>query len=240
MGGASSVTKEVALSHGQEQLVKLILPLYFNEDPITKEEVAIAQSSWDQILNDQSQEFKKRSSEDPTFGQENPSCTTFFFTTFYARLFDVHPAARYMFKAGLKSQGKFLIQLMTLALTLVLEEEKFNRVLLNLAVKHNERGVKAIEYGIVGEVMFWTLRVVLGPEHLSEQTYFIRTKIFSRMLKVMVPSALAHELKSGTESQQGVRLMHEHTSLKRKVEDEAEKARSMHSSESETPPLSLT
>ena len=215
MGGAPSVTK-VQLSQDQASLVKLILPLYYNEEPLTEEELAEAQKGWDRILNDTSPEYLKKKSSDSAFADEFPSCATWFFSVFYARLFDVHPAAKPMFRSGLKSQGKFLIQLMTLALTLVLKPDKLEKVMLNLAEKHNERGVKAIEYGIVGEVLFYSLRVTLGDMIFDSVLYFTWTKIMSRMLKIMVPSALAHELACGINQEQ--RLGDVHDSLKRRVE----------------------
>ena len=203
------------LSQDQAALVRLILPLYYSEEDIVKEEVDRAQVAWDKILNDTAPAYVARKA-DRSFAEEYPSCATWFFSEFYARLFDVHPAAKPMFRAGLKSQGKFLVQLMTLALTLVLNQEKLNKVMLNLAEKHNERGVKAIEYGIVGEVLFFTLRKVLGDEEFDAEVYKIWTKIMSRLLVIMVPSALAHELKSGINQEQRLALADD--SLNRKIE----------------------
>ena len=68
---------------------------------------------------------------------------------------------------------------------------------------HSLRGVKATEYGIVGEVMFWTLGKVLGPAYTPE-VHNAWVKIFSSMMKVIVPIAVAHELRDNTS--QRVRL----------------------------------
>ena len=62
---------------------------------------------------------------------------------------------------------------------------------------HSLRGVKATEYGIVGEVMFWTLGKVLGPAYTPE-VHDAWVKIFSSMMKVIVPIAVAHELKDNS------------------------------------------
>jgi len=132
MGGAPSVPK-AQLNQDQAALVRLILPLYYSEGEILQEEVDRAQSGWDDILNDTSPEYLRQKSLDPRFVEEHPSCASWFFTTFYMRLFDIHPAAKPMFKAGLKTQGKFLVQLMTLALTLVMKPEKLHTVMLHLA-----------------------------------------------------------------------------------------------------------
>ena len=50
-----------------------------------------------------------------------------------------------MFRSGLKSQGKFLVQMMTMTLQLANQEQKFMEAMLKLAEVHNNRGVKAIE-----------------------------------------------------------------------------------------------
>ena len=50
-----------------------------------------------------------------------------------------------MFKAGLKSQGKFLVKMISMSLTILLDKEKFVETMTKLAEVHNNRGVKAIE-----------------------------------------------------------------------------------------------
>lgn len=216
MGGASSIPASATLSSDQTALVKLILPVYYSEELISEEEVTDAQHAWDKVLNDTSPAYLKAKEDSSSFCEEHPSCVTWFFTTFYLRLFDIHPDSRSMFSAGLKTQGKFLVSMITLALTLVLNPPKLEKVLLNLAIKHNERGVKAIEYGIVGEVLFYALRVVLGETTFTDRLYYVWTKIFSRMLAIMVPSALAWELQTHGAAQ-AERLLAFQTNMKRKI-----------------------
>ena len=91
-----------------------------------------------------------------------------------------------MFTGGMKSQGKFLVKLLSLALSLLNDNDKFTAILVDLAEKHCIRGVKAIEYGIVGEVLFYTLKITIGSATYTEAAHFAWVKIFSRMLKVMV------------------------------------------------------
>lgn len=70
----------------------------------------------------------------------------FFYDTFYHRLFDVHPMCRSMFKSGLKTQGKFLVKMISLCLSEINSDpQKFNQTLVNLTEVHNTRGVKSIE-----------------------------------------------------------------------------------------------
>jgi hypothetical protein len=50
-----------------------------------------------------------------------------------------------MFKSGLKSQGKFLVKMVSLALSLINKDDEFIETMRKLAEVHNERGVKAVE-----------------------------------------------------------------------------------------------
>jgi len=226
MGGAPSVSK-AELSKDQAALVKLVLPVYYTEDSLNAAEVTDAKFVWDAILNDTAPAYLAKK-KDVSFQEEYGSCVTWFFSMFYTRLFDVHPSAKVMFKAGIKSQGKFLVQMLTLALTLCLNEEKLNKVMLTLAEKHNERGVKAIEYGVVGDVLFWSLRHCAG-DIFNHHVYFVWTKIMSRILRVMVPCALAYELTNGINQQQRIDAAED--SLKKRAASERTSAGS---SESDT------
>ena len=50
-----------------------------------------------------------------------------------------------MFKAGLKSQGKFLVKMISLSLTSIMDKPKFVDTMTKLAEVHNNRGVKSVE-----------------------------------------------------------------------------------------------
>jgi hypothetical protein len=105
-----------------------------------------------------------------------------------------------LFKDGLVTQGRFLVKMITLILSELNNDQKFNDVLYKLVVVHNSKGVKASEYGLVGEVLFYALRKCIG-EAYTVQLSRIWIKIFSRMLRVIVPKAIALELASAGDNQ---------------------------------------
>ena len=70
--------------------------------------------------------------------------------------------------------------------------------------------------GMVGEVLFWSLRQVLGPNDYNLNAHRVWIRVYSRMLKVMVPIAVAHELKDG--SAQEKRFFGQSLGLKREEE----------------------
>ena len=241
MGGVPSSLEGSArkrheqLKFGHAQVLHLMMPVFYTKDQtISAEEMAIATDSWGRILDDSSPEFIRRKEvEGESFS--HASCVTFFYDSFYKRLFDVHPLCKPMFKSGMKSQGKFLMKLISLALSLLNDENKFKDTLADLAERHNLMGIKAIEYGVVGEVFFWTIHHSLGDEAYTVETHSVWVKIFSRMLSVMVPVALAYEIKMDSIAQLQ-RTTDLENSVRKKIEDIRERVRSEHSKNSEAEP----
>jgi hypothetical protein len=139
-GGASSAG---GLKRDQKDIVNLMMPVYFDDSAITDEECRLAGECWGMILNEKSVFFTEVLRKTPDF--KYTQCITYFFDLFYQRLFLVHPMARSLFKRGIKSQGKFLVRLITLALSEIRDDVKWNKSFTKLAEMHNEIGVKAIE-----------------------------------------------------------------------------------------------
>lgn len=143
-GGNSTATAHAkALGKHENEIVRLMMPIYYTSDDVTPEERKIASDSWHLILNDITPEFDTRKRSDPEFKFD--SSVTFFYDSFYARLFDIHPMSRELFKSGMKAQGKFLVKMITLSLSELDDPEKFNASLVKLAEIHYHRGVKASE-----------------------------------------------------------------------------------------------
>jgi len=211
-GGASKSAYQVnrKFKRSDMEVVQLMMPVYYVIIPVLEEDIHIAKEAWKHVLDDTSpaylakkEDFKVKALASQDAEEIPSSCMMWFYDTFYKRLFDVHPTCRSMFTGGLKTQGKFLVKLLSLALSLLNDTSKFNETLIKLAEAHCIRGVKAIEYGIVGEVLFYTLKTVLGDTY-SEDVHLAWVKVFSRMLKVMVPVAVAYEMKIGAEKNENI------------------------------------
>eukprot|EP01040_Poterioochromonas_malhamensis_P008009 gene8009-8657_t len=192
MGGFSSKSSNALnLKKSEEEVVKLMFPVYYCDDMLTTEEDILVERAWNLVLTDGAFSYRLKAQ------RSHSSCIAYFYELFYNRLFDVHPGARDLFK-DIQSQGKFLVKMISLGLSEKVDQKKYTDTLTKLAEIHNERGVKAVEYGIVGEVLFWTLRAILGPQEYSNELNGAWVKIYSRMLRVMVPIAIAYELKDGS------------------------------------------
>lgn len=157
-----------------EDLLDMLMPVYYISEPLTNEDLDIAFLSWQFILqnnipkafnlkdgkelleksyNSRSGSMSSQSSKGgqsrtgatAKTGDTGPTAVMTFYELFYSRLFDVHPLAKMLFKRGLKSQGKFLVRMITLALTPIEEVDKFEKIFSKLAETHSEMGVKAVE-----------------------------------------------------------------------------------------------
>jgi hemoglobin-like flavoprotein len=67
--------------------------------------------------------------------------------------------------------------------------------------------VKAIEYGVVGDVLFWCIKTCIGAEAFTPAVELSWVKIYSKMLQVIVPVAVRYE-KEGIHQAREVRAMY--------------------------------
>lgn len=140
-GGASKPEEKAGLEKSEHDIVQLMMPVYYNNSPISNEEMEAANSTWKLILTNTSPEFMAKR-RDPNF--QYPTCIMFFYNSFYERLFDIHPMAKELFK-DMSSQGKFLVKMISLSLSEKADPVKYEKTLIKLAEIHCERGVKAVE-----------------------------------------------------------------------------------------------
>lgn len=108
--------------------------------------------------------------------------------------------------ADVSIQGKFLLSLILFIFT-SLDDAKYKEKLIKIAYSHCKRGVKSSEYSIIGDVMFWTLGHCLGSAY-NYKTHHAWVKIFSKMLRVMVPISIAFELRNNCSQIERVNEFH--------------------------------
>jgi hypothetical protein len=139
-GSSTDTTQAKALGKKDNEIVSLMMPIYYTAEEMLPEQRKLATDAWNLILNDTIPDIDARKKNDPEF-----TSVTFFYDSFYARLFDIHPMSRELFKSGMKSQGKFLVSMISLSLSELDNPDKFNTALVKLAEVHYHRGVKASE-----------------------------------------------------------------------------------------------
>ncbi len=84
-------------------------------------------------------------------------------TLFYARLFEIDPGPRRLFKSDLGDQGQRLLAMLGQAVALLSQPERLLPVLRQLGARHQGYGVEARHYATVGQALLDTLEAGLGP-----------------------------------------------------------------------------
>lgn len=84
--------------------------------------------------------------------------------TFYARLFQLDPGLRPLFKGDMAAQGRKLMTMIGGAVASVDNLAAVVPAVEQLGVRHLQYGVKDADYDTVGAALLWTLRQGLGDE----------------------------------------------------------------------------
>ncbi len=101
---------------------------------------------------------------------------------FYQRLFELNPSLKMLFKHDMTSQGRMLLQTLTIAVKGLDHLEDLIPAIHQLGKRHIGYGVKDEHYAVVGEALLWTLEQGLGDAFTPEvreawrETYTILAK----------------------------------------------------------------
>lgn len=88
---------------------------------------------------------------------------------FYARLFEIHPAARVLFTgADLGRQRRKLVQTLGWIVASLDHPERLVSEVARLGRRHAGYGVRDEDYASVGAALLWTLEQAFGPEFTPE------------------------------------------------------------------------
>jgi hemoglobin-like flavoprotein len=87
---------------------------------------------------------------------------------FYARLFELDPAVKPMFKGDMKEQGAKLMKTIGIAVSALDVVEPLVPVLKDMGAKHAGYGVKDADYDTVAAALLWTLEKGLDDAYTDE------------------------------------------------------------------------
>jgi hemoglobin-like flavoprotein len=87
---------------------------------------------------------------------------------FYARLFELDPSLRPLFRGDIKQQGAKLMTMLALAVRSLDRPETILEPVRRLGERHVQYGVKPHHYATVGEALLWTLGQLFGPAFTPE------------------------------------------------------------------------
>ena len=87
---------------------------------------------------------------------------------FYARLFQLDPSLRDMFKDDLSLQGQKVVTMLGTLIDGLNRPEQIVPILSALGQRHAGYGVRDSHYATVGSALLWTLERCLGPDFTAE------------------------------------------------------------------------
>eukprot|EP01036_Dinobryon_divergens_P040419 gene40419-53434_t len=124
--GPSNTIREL----NADELTQLMMPPYYIQNVVvTDNDILLGRASWKKVAEGNSEAYLAIK-DTPDF--EASSCLTWFYDSFYKRLFDVNPSARPLFKINLMSQGRVLMGIISTALNLLKDPSTFEQMLINL------------------------------------------------------------------------------------------------------------
>lgn len=87
---------------------------------------------------------------------------------FYARLFELDPSLRPLFKGDMKTQGAKLMGMIAIAVQGLSNLDRIVPAVQDLGVRHAGYGVTPDHYDTVGSALLWTLEKGLGEQFTDD------------------------------------------------------------------------
>lgn len=87
---------------------------------------------------------------------------------FYAKLFELNPAVKPLFRGDMTEQGRKLMATLSVVVRGLTNLETILSAAEALAIRHVDYGVEARHYPVVGEALLYTLSAGLGDEFTLE------------------------------------------------------------------------
>lgn len=103
---------------------------------------------------------------------------------FYAKLFDLDPKLRVLFKNDMKEQGRKLMQVISYAVESLEHIDEFIPQVRALGARHANYGVEDRDYDSVGEALLWTLEKALSRE-FTAPTKAAWTAVYNLLAETM-------------------------------------------------------
>lgn len=116
---------------------------------------------------------------------------------FYAKLFDLDPDLRPLFKAGIREQGLKLMQMLELAVRGLDRVEELVTMVRDLGARHAVYGVEDRHYETVGTALLWVLAKSLRADFTLE-TEEAWTAVYSLLAQTMKDGANDDRIKNKT------------------------------------------
>ena len=91
MGNSKSLDGQFHQNHVDALAVRLMLPVYYSPEKLTKDDVVQAKNAWDIISTSSSPSYLYNKANKSRAEFPFESATSWFYSVYFSRLFDVHP-----------------------------------------------------------------------------------------------------------------------------------------------------
>ena len=194
MGSSASIAQKGYLNKN----IMALMPTFYCPDAINHADAAIVSKTWKII-----QSYKTPGRDvmlTLTGCAHGVDGATLFKALYFKRLFDVHPSSKSLFSVQDEASGKFISTIVDMCWRQLENEQEFRRRAVEIVRNNCDRGIKAVDYGIVGEVLLWSVSVALGStlNNLVIETAWV--KVFSSLLTIIVPVAVATEVERSSDN----------------------------------------
>ena len=147
--------------------------------------------SWDVIMNGRNTSQILKTNEQSNF--IHSTNLTWFFDTFYERMFEICPEIRAFFvDVNIAAQGKLVAAVIAAALGMIKQPKKLRAKLTSMTEQHNGKGIKSVYYCHMGFALIYAFNHVLGSD-FDKKTEHSWIKIYSFMLSIIHPIAVDYE-----------------------------------------------
>lgn len=151
----------IPFEKSKEEIVKLVLPVYYTEEAITPRDQQLIHSSWNMVTGDSAPEYLEERKR-PNFPHE--TCLSYFCYLFYSRLFQIHPEAKPLFEHAISLQemkhGKVVLKMIAVFIKAMENDPEHLQMLVKLAEQHYSRGIKAVQCKISSRCYFISLIIL--------------------------------------------------------------------------------
>ncbi len=87
---------------------------------------------------------------------------------FYSRLFLMMPSLKPMFSSSMDTQYKKLVDMLSFIVARLDKMDEVSKTIKEMAIRHEQYGVKPGHYKLVGSALMWTLEKGLGKDWNNE------------------------------------------------------------------------
>ena len=180
------------------------MPIYYISSSITPRDLTLSLSTWNLILTNQSHEYLKQCQLSQEFLKKySLNCSQWFLDLFSQRLHDISPGSHpVLFDPHPQMIGKNNNKFKDYFFNTKEKFKKYQNLMKDFTRKNCQRGIRAIEYSIFGEVLFYTLQQTLGIDQYCSMVDRAWKGVYSSMLKEIVPECVRYELTQNMKDQQ--------------------------------------